>query len=174
MCVYHLLTGRPGKDGEAAILRSHQRNGIALILDKLCGGQMARPAELFGVYDGCCRANHGFRQHHALDANASFAADNLSAECQQLILLTHQRCPIYRRESRHGSDGAGKSGLLGMLAGGMMGGPLAAVSKLSAAGLSMDQIKILGTITLDYAKERAGSELVKQVAGSIPGLSGYV
>ena len=75
---------------------------------------------------------------------------------------------------RYGSDGASKGGLLGMLAGGMMGGPLAAVSKLSAAGLSMDQIKMLGTITLDYAKERAGSELVKQVAGSIPGLSGYV
>jgi hypothetical protein len=38
----------------------------------------------------------------------------------------------------------------------------------------MDQIKQLGTITLDYAKARAGEDLVKQVAGSIPGLSGYV
>ena len=74
----------------------------------------------------------------------------------------------------HGSDGASRGGLLGMLGGGMMGGPLAAVSKLSSIGLSMDQIKQLGTVTLDYAKERAGSDLVKQVAGSIPGLSGYV
>ena len=74
-----------------------------------------------------------------------------------------------------GGDGAGKGGgLLGMLAGGMMGGPLAAISKLSAAGLSMDQIKALGTTTLDYAKEKAGAPLVKEVAGSIPGLSGYV
>jgi hypothetical protein len=75
-----------------------------------------------------------------------------------------------------GGDGAGHggSGLLGMLAGGMMGGPLAAVSKLSAAGLSMDQIKALGTLTVDYAKEKAGPQLVKEVAGSIPGLSGYV
>lgn len=73
-----------------------------------------------------------------------------------------------------GSDGASKTGLLGMLAGGMMGGPLAAVSKLTAAGLSMDQIKQLGTITLAYAKEKAGPDLVKQVAGSIPGISGYV
>jgi len=75
-----------------------------------------------------------------------------------------------------GGDGAGKGGggLLGMLAGGMMGGPLAAVSKLTAAGLSMDQIKALGTTTLDYAKEKAGPQLVKEVAGSIPGLSGYV
>ena len=77
---------------------------------------------------------------------------------------------------KQGGDGAGRGGggLLGMLAGGMMGGPLAAVSKLTAAGLSMDQIKALGTTTLDYAKEKAGSQLVKEVAGSIPGLSGYV
>lgn len=75
-----------------------------------------------------------------------------------------------------GGDGAGRDGggLLGMLAGGMMGGPLAAISKLTAAGLSMDQIKALGTTTLDYAKEKAGPQLVKDVAGSIPGLSGYV
>lgn len=78
--------------------------------------------------------------------------------------------------TQHGGDGAGHGGggLLGMLAGGMMGGPLAAITKLSAAGLSMDQIKALGTTTLDYAKEKAGSQLVKDVAGSIPGLSGYV
>jgi len=77
---------------------------------------------------------------------------------------------------QQGGDGAGRGGggLLGMLAGGMMGGPLAAVSKLTAAGLSMDQIKALGTTTLDYAKEKAGAQLVKDVAGSIPGLSGYV
>ncbi len=76
--------------------------------------------------------------------------------------------------SRHGGDGAGKGGLLGMLGGGLMGGPLAAISKLSAAGLSMEQIKQLGSMTLDYAKEKAGAELVKDVAGSIPGLGGYV
>lgn len=76
--------------------------------------------------------------------------------------------------SRHGGDGAAKGGLLGMLGGGLMGGPLAAISKLSAAGLSMDQIKVLGILTLDYAKEKAGVQLVKDVAGSIPGLSGYV
>jgi hypothetical protein len=76
--------------------------------------------------------------------------------------------------ARHGGDGAGKGGLLGMLGGGLMGGPLAAISKLSAAGLSMEQIKQLGGVTLDYAKEKAGAELVKDVAGSIPGLGGYV
>lgn len=76
---------------------------------------------------------------------------------------------------QQGGDGAGRGGggLLGMLAGGMMGGPLAAISKLTAVGLSMDQIKSLGVATLDYAREKAGPQLVKDVAGSIPGLSGY-
>jgi hypothetical protein len=64
--------------------------------------------------------------------------------------------------------------LLGRLGGGLMGGPLIAVGKLQAAGLSMDQIKALGAETLAYAKEKAGEKLVKDVAGSIPGLSGYV
>lgn len=75
---------------------------------------------------------------------------------------------------RHGGDGSRGGGLLGMLGGGMMGGPLAAISKLQAAGLSMDQIKQLGTETLSYAKEKAGQDLVKQVTSSIPGLGGYV
>lgn len=76
----------------------------------------------------------------------------------------------------HAGDGAGHggSGLVGMLAGGMMGGPLAAISKLSAVGLSMDQIKQVGAMTLDYAKSKAGPQLVREVAGAIPGLSGYV
>jgi hypothetical protein len=76
--------------------------------------------------------------------------------------------------AKSGGDGAGKGGLLGMLGGGLMGGPLAAITKLQSAGLNMEQIKTLGTVTLDYAKEKAGPDLVKQVAGSIPGLGGYV
>lgn len=76
--------------------------------------------------------------------------------------------------AKHGGDGASSGGLLGMLGGGLMGGPLAAISKLSAIGLSMDQIKQVGTATLDHAKAKAGSALVKDVAGSIPGLGGYV
>ncbi|MGE3875009.1 MAG: DUF2267 domain-containing protein [Parvibaculaceae bacterium] len=75
---------------------------------------------------------------------------------------------------RYGGDGARGGGLLGMLGGGLMGGPLAAITKLQAAGLNMDQIKGLGAETLAYAKEVAGEDLVKQVAGSIPGLGGYV
>jgi hypothetical protein len=74
----------------------------------------------------------------------------------------------------HGSDGARGGGLLGILGGGLMGGPLAAISKLQAAGLDMEQIRVLGSETLGYAKEKAGDELVRDAAGSIPGLSAYI
>jgi hypothetical protein len=76
--------------------------------------------------------------------------------------------------ARHGTDGAAKGGLLGLLGGGLMGAPLAAVGKLQAAGLSMTEIKAVGFEVLTYAKEKAGPDLVRDVAGSIPGLSGYV
>jgi hypothetical protein len=76
--------------------------------------------------------------------------------------------------ARFGGDGAGKGGLLGMLGGGAMGGPLAAIAKLQAAGLTMEQIKVLGSETLDYAKKKAGPELVRDSVGAIPGLGGYV
>ena len=49
-----------------------------------------------------------------------------------------------------------------------------AVSRLQAQGLSMSQIKSLGTEVLRYAKEKAGDQLVREAAGSIPGLSGYI
>lgn len=72
---------------------------------------------------------------------------------------------------RHGGTGGG---LLGKLGGGLMGGPLVAISKLQAKGLSMAQIKTLGSEVLSFAKEKAGDKLVKEAAGSIPGLSGYL
>lgn len=55
-----------------------------------------------------------------------------------------------------------------------MGGPLAAMAKLSAAGLSMEQIKQVGRLTLHYARKKAGTTLVREAAGSISGLGGYV
>lgn len=70
--------------------------------------------------------------------------------------------------------GGGGGGLLAKLGGGAMGGPLMAVAKLSAAGISMDHIKILGAEMLDHAKAKAGDDLVRQVASAIPGVSGYL
>ena len=71
---------------------------------------------------------------------------------------------------KHGqAQGGGLAGLLGAFS-----GPLAAVGKLQAAGLSMDQINVLGRELLGYAREKAGEPLVNDVAASIPGLSRYL
>lgn len=74
----------------------------------------------------------------------------------------------------HGGDGAGGGGFMGILAGGMMGGPLAMITKLQAIGLTTDQIKNVGTLTIDYAKKKAGIKAVREAAANIPGLNSYI
>jgi hypothetical protein len=74
----------------------------------------------------------------------------------------------------HGGDGAGGGGLMGILAGGMMGGPLAMITKLQAIGLNVDQIKQVGTLTLSHAKKVAGVKAVREAAANIPGLNSYI
>jgi predicted lipid-binding transport protein (Tim44 family) len=72
-------------------------------------------------------------------------------------------------------NSAGRGGgLLGKLAGGLMGGQLAAVGRLQAAGLDMEQMKVLGHEVLAHAKHSAGEDLVREVTGSIPGLDRYL
>lgn len=68
---------------------------------------------------------------------------------------------------RHGSGGGG--GLMGML-----GGPMAALGQFNSAGLSLDQVKSVGTSVLDHARAEAGDDLVRDVTDSIPGLSSFV
>ncbi len=64
--------------------------------------------------------------------------------------------------------------LTGMLAGGMMGGPLAAISKLQSIGLTTDQMKKVGTAALSHARAKAGDDLVRQCASNIPGVGGFL
>jgi hypothetical protein len=74
----------------------------------------------------------------------------------------------------HGGDGAGGGGFMSILAGGLMGGPLAMITKLQAIGLSTDQIKQVGTLTLNHAKKKAGVKAVREAASHIPGLNSYI
>lgn len=75
---------------------------------------------------------------------------------------------------QYGSEEGRSGGLFGMLGGGMMGAPLAALAKLQASGLDMTQIKLLGKTVLGYAKDNAGEDLVREVTASIPGLNSYL
>jgi predicted lipid-binding transport protein (Tim44 family) len=74
----------------------------------------------------------------------------------------------------HGGDNAGGRGFMGILAGGLMGGPLAMITKLQAIGLTVEQIKQVGSLTIDYAKAKAGIKAVREAAANIPGLNSYI
>jgi hypothetical protein len=65
-------------------------------------------------------------------------------------------------------------GLMGKMAGGMMGGPLAAITRLQAVGLSTDQQKIVMATVLSYCGTHGGADLVKAAAANVPGVSGYL
>jgi len=65
------------------------------------------------------------------------------------------------------SDGGG--GLFGG-----MGGVMAVGSRMMAAGLSMGQIQSVARDTMAYAREKAGSDVIDEIVGAIPGLSQFV
>lgn len=72
-----------------------------------------------------------------------------------------------------GAPAGGIGGLMGMAAGllgGKGGGLMEAVGQLSGAGLSMDQAKGVGDELLQFARQKAGDDVVTQLASSIPGL----
>ena len=71
------------------------------------------------------------------------------------------------------SSGGGLGGLMGAAAGmlgGGSGGAMALVGQLASAGLSMDQAKGVGSELMNFATEKAGADVVANVAKSIPGL----
>ncbi len=73
-----------------------------------------------------------------------------------------------------GGSGGGLMGKLGGLLGGNMGAAMGALGALKSTGLDMDQIKGVGSEVFEYAREKADTDLandvIKQVAGNIPGL----
>ena len=79
MRVDHVLAGRPGEDGEAAILRGDERDRVALVVDELRGRQVARAAELRRMDD---------------------AAAPPSIGSVTVRLLDRRRCPAAARSSR--------------------------------------------------------------------------
>jgi hypothetical protein len=70
---------------------------------------------------------------------------------------------------------AGSSGgLMNKMAGGMMGGPLAAVSKMQSLGVSGEQNKIVTTLLIEHLRKHGGDTLLRGAAANIPGISGYL
>ena len=72
----------------------------------------------------------------------------------------------------HGGGGGG--GLLGAIGGALGGGAIAAYSKLTQAGLDTGQMKTIGEMLFDHARDKAGEPLVKDAVSTIPGLKPYL
>ena len=81
-------------------------------------------------------------------------------------------------EDAEGGSGGGLMGMIGGMLGGNTGNALNALGALKSAGLEMDQIKDVGRQVFDYAREQSDPDLVKdvvkQVAGNVPGLDKLV
>ena len=70
--------------------------------------------------------------------------------------------------------GGGLMGALGGLMGGGGGGLMALAGKLTGLGLGMGEMQSVGKEVFAYAREKAGEDVVGQIAGSIPGLSQFI
>ena len=67
-------------------------------------------------------------------------------------------------------EGGGSGGFASMMGMGAMG----ALSELTSAGLSMNQVQVVTKEVIDYARAKAGEDVVGQIVGSIPGLDAFV
>ncbi len=70
--------------------------------------------------------------------------------------------------------GGGMAGMLGGLMGGGTGDAMKLLGSLQSEGLSMDQIKGIGTGLLEHAKAEGGEDLVRQAVSNIPDISDYL
>ncbi|HEY8032843.1 MAG TPA: DUF2267 domain-containing protein [Methylocella sp.] len=68
------------------------------------------------------------------------------------------------------SGGGAKGGLMGAMGGGLMG----LAGRLTSLGLDMGEMQTVGRQVLAYIREKAGDELVGQVAAAIPGLAQFL
>lgn len=66
------------------------------------------------------------------------------------------------------------SATLGGLGGLMGGGAMEVLGKLQAIGLGMGDIQGVTKETVDFAREKAGADVVNDVVASIPGLGQFV
>ena len=63
---------------------------------------------------------------------------------------------------------------LGGLGGLMGGGAMAVLGKLQSLGLGMSEIQGVTQETVNFARERAGNDLVSDIVNSIPGLGQFI
>jgi predicted lipid-binding transport protein (Tim44 family) len=70
--------------------------------------------------------------------------------------------------------GGGLGGLIGGLLGGKAGDLAGAMSALQGANISMDQGKGIAATVMDFAREKAGSDIVEKALASAPALKQFL
>jgi len=74
-------------------------------------------------------------------------------------------------DAASGENGGGaRNGLLGAMGSGIVG----LAGGLTSLGLGMGEMQIIGRQVFAYVREKAGDELVGQVAAAIPGLTQFL
>ena len=68
------------------------------------------------------------------------------------------------------SGGGAPNGLIDAMGGGLMG----LAGRLTSLGIGMGEMQTIGRQVLAYIREKAGDELVGQVAAAIPGLAQFL
>src|SRR4029077_16708140 len=104
MGVYHLFAWRPGEHSEATVLRGHQRQRIALIVNELRCRQVSGAAILRRLnYDGGI-ARDWLGLNYLLDRDTAAGSTYLASKCQHFILVVDYRCAGHRRQTRNCVD----------------------------------------------------------------------
>ncbi len=77
-------------------------------------------------------------------------------------------------EAANSGSGESGGGAMGGLMGAMGGGLMGLAGQLTSLGLDMGEMQTVGRQVLAYIREKAGDELVGQIAAAIPGLAQFL
>lgn len=85
--VHHFFARRPSEDGEATVLRGHERDGIMLVLNELGSRQMSSPTKLERLNNRRYPADNRLCYDNLLDPTSAVTAADLRTERKQFILI---------------------------------------------------------------------------------------
>ncbi len=108
MGVHHVLARRPGEDGEAPVLRRHQRQRVVLVVNELSGRKVTRSAQPRRLDDRGGVPHHRLGHRHPLHPRAP-APHDLHPEGQELVALVDDGRAVHRGQAGDAVDRASES-----------------------------------------------------------------
>src|SRR5437868_5496861 len=102
----HVFAGRPDENREASVLGSDEGDRVALIVDELGGGDMARPTQLGRVHYGGTGSDDGLRHDQLLDPRRALPPADLGPEGEDFVFSAYDGGAIHGGKARHHGDAA--------------------------------------------------------------------